>query len=166
MVGLLFLNIIIAFCGFVYFKVNSLAIVFLVAVSIIFCVGLIDDLRDWSPKRKIIFELLAIFLFILGTETYIQDLLFIYYQPTAYLAWDALTALAILFLVQVIISLMGLMMRYFMFDWCYLRLSWIPVWFIDDYLFLSLCVTCLATYFTLWFNISKPKRFIRYYRFH
>ena len=67
-----------------------MAIVFLVAVSVIFFVGLIDDLRDWSPKRKIIFELLAILLFIVGTETYIQDLHgFFIHQPVACLVGDA-----------------------------------------------------------------------------
>ena len=155
-----FLNIIIAFVVLSYFKVNSVAIVFLVSVSIIFFVGLIDDLRDWSPKRKIIFELLAILLFIVGTETYIQDLhgfLFINQLPI----WLGmpLTALVILFLVQAYNLIDGIDGLASMVGMVLFTAFGFLFWFTDDYLFLGLCVTCLASLFTfLWFNISKTKR--------
>ena len=155
-----FVNIILVMGAYGIYGFSKIGLIYLISVSVVFAIGFLDDINNWSFKIKVPLELFAIFLFLWGTGISITDFHgFFFINEVPVLVGTVMSAFIILFLMQAYNLIDGIDGFASVIGMVIFGSFSVLFWMLQDYFMLTLCITIFGSLFTfIWFNISKSRK--------
>jgi len=155
-----FINILLVISAYGIYGFSKIGLLYIVSMSVIFAIGILDDLHNWSFKVKVPLELFAIFLFLWGTGISITDFHgFFFINEVPEFIGTVISAFIILFLIQAYNLIDGIDGFASVIGMVIFGSFSVLFWLLQDYFMLTLCITGFGSLFTfIWFNISTSKK--------